>query len=201
MKAFRKIPAAAVLCIGAVVPLAGGCGCFPCAQSLYRPPPTPPPGAQSDAMWQRQEANAEASDFVVYQHEFELNGVRLNTFAEDHLRQMAVRLRAGADFPVIVERSMTSVRPESEFKYPVNPGPELDMQRREIVVRSLAAMGVGDAEQRVMVAPPLAAGFKATEALRAYGGGLGHGGQFGAGHGGFGGAFFGGGGGGGGGAF
>ena len=190
MKAIQKISPTMILWICALVPLVAGCQCYPPAHAPYQSPTTLPLGAQSDAMWQRQEANAEASDFVVYQHEFELNGVRLNTDGEDHLRQIAARLHGSADLPVVVERSMTSVREDSEFKYPVNPNPELDMQRRDVVVRCLAAMGVDDAEQRVVVAPSLAAGMKATEATRAYYQGLNQGGNFGTGYGGFGGSWF-----------
>ena len=98
--------------------LAGGCHGW----DSYRQPKIPPLGTQSDAIWQRQEANAEASDFVVYQHEFQLNGTRLNTDGEDHVKAIAARLLGGCDFPVIIERSTTSERADSEYKYPVNPG-------------------------------------------------------------------------------
>ena len=190
MKAFHETSPTTILWICALVLLTAGCQCHPSAHSLYRSPTTLPLGAQSDTMWQRQEANAEASDFVVYQHEFELNGIRLNTDGEDHLKQIAARLHGSVDLPVIVERSMTAVRADSEFKYPVNPDPELDMQRRDVVVRCLVAMGVDDADQRVVVAPSLAAGAKATEASRGYYQGLNQGGNFGAGYGGFGGSWF-----------
>jgi hypothetical protein len=86
---------------------------------------------------------------------------------------------------------MTTARKDTEFKFPVNPNPELDMQRRDIVVRALTAMGVRDADQRVVVAPPLAAGYMATEATKAYYQGLNQSGTFGSGYGGFGGAWFG----------
>jgi len=192
MKTFPKISAPPrgypVVWICALVLWAGGCQGW---QSWYRPPKVPPLGTQSDAIWQRQEASAEASDFVVYQHEFELNGTRLNTYGEDHVKAIAARLLGGCDFPVVVERSTTSERPDSEFKYPVHVNPQLDMQRRDIIVRSLAAMNVTDAEQRVMVAPPLAAGYTSMEAIRAYYIGINPAATFGAGRGGFGGAWFG----------
>jgi hypothetical protein len=69
------------------------------------------------------------------------------------------------------------------------------MRRREIVVRSLQAMGIADADDRVLVAPALAPGMKAYEAESAYGATIGR--Q--SGNSGFGGFFFGGGGSGGGG--
>lgn len=127
-----------------------------------------PLGAKSDVCWQRQEANAEMSDFVVYQHEFAYNQKRLNTDGEDHVRQIAARLLAGLDAPVVIERSMTAVREETEFKYPIHPNSELDLQRREVLVLSLTAMGISDADQRVVVAPAYVPGMKATEAAAAY---------------------------------
>lgn len=185
-----RISLAAACGIAAALPLLAGCCTGDCA-ARYKSPGIAPLGAQSDAIWQRQEANAEASDYVVYQHEFEMNGVRLNTDGEDHIRQIAARLRCHADMPVVVERSMTKVRPQTEFKYPVHPDPELDMQRRDVIVRLLLAMGIADAEQRVMVAPALAEGQNATEAGRSYYQGLNRGG-YGSGNSGFGGAWFGG---------
>jgi hypothetical protein len=92
----------------------------------------------------------------------------LNTAGEDHLKQVSERLLAGQDFPVVIERSMTTAREDTKYKYPVHPDPELDMKRREVVVRCLLALGVQDADSRVVVAPAFATGFKATEATRAY---------------------------------
>jgi uncharacterized membrane protein YgcG len=162
-------------------------GCGPWKE--LRRQPEPPLGTISDHIWQIQETNAEASDFVIYQHEFKLNQARLNMAGEDHVKQIAERLLAGQDFPVIVERGMTSVRENTKYKLPVHPSPELDMQRREVLVHALVTLGVADAEQRVSVAPALTPGYKATEAAGAYLRGMG-------GSGGFGGGGFGGGGGG-----
>ena len=166
MKTTKKTAVPAALWILGLLMSVGGCSCWPDKT------PTPPLGAQSDAIWRRQEASASASDFVVYQHEFLVDGVRLNMAGEDHLKSIAARLRAGAPLPVIVERSMTSERPGSEYHYPVNPNPELDKRRRDAVVGALAALGIANAEQCVVVAPPLAEGYTATEALRAYQRGL-----------------------------
>lgn len=148
-----------------------------------------PLGTISDSIWQNQEHNAEASEFVVYQHEFQLNGARLNTYGEDHVKQIALRLSQGQNFPVVVERSNTTARANTEYQYPVHPNPQLDLRRRDVLVRALAAMGVGDAEQRVVVAPAFAEGYRANEAIRAYqrgingygGRGFGYGGGFGGG--------------------
>jgi len=129
-------------------------------------------GAISDQVWCQQERNAEASDFVIYDHEFQGDGVRLNTAGEDHLKQIVARLQAGQNFPVLVERTMSSADPDSQYKYPVHPNPKLDMARREVVVRAMTTLGVADAEQRVVVSPALTAGMSSSEAEAAYQAGM-----------------------------
>ncbi len=156
----------AVVGIGlAALPLSG-CKAW---KEFYQQPTPPALGTNSDQLWQRQEANAERSDFVVYQHEFQLNGERLNTAGEDHVKKIAARLHAGQAEQVVVERSMMSPRADSVNHYPVHPNPELDMRRREIVVRCLEAMGIPDADQYVVVTPALATGLTGNEAEAAYG--------------------------------
>jgi hypothetical protein len=172
MRTSWNVARGAVLWLAALAPLAGGCHSGDARKDCCGPP-APPLGTLSDVIWRRQEIAGAASEFVVYQHEFELNDIHLNLGGEDHVKAIAARLHAGATLPVIVERSMTSVRPDSQFKYPINPSPELDMQRREVVVRALIAMAIPDAEQRVVVAPALTAGQTATEAARSYQQGLG----------------------------
>jgi hypothetical protein len=157
----------AALCLCLTASLAG-CSLF----DSDRKTPTPPLGVQSDEIWRRHEAGASASDFVIYQHEFELNGTRLNLGGQDHLRSIAARLHSGQPLPVVIERSMTSERPDSEFHYPVNPNPELDMQRRAAVAKCLIAMGIPQADHCVVVAPAMAEGYTATEAAAAYEQGL-----------------------------
>ena len=83
-------------------------------------------------------------------------GIRLNEYGEDHVRKIAENLRNGAMFPVVVERSQTSPRPGTKYKYPVHFNPDLDMKRREVVVRALTRMGIADADTRVVVAPAFA---------------------------------------------
>lgn len=156
-----------------------------------------PQGTLTDPIWIAQEENAEPSKFVMYQHEFVYNHARLNWAGEDHLKQIAARLHAGQNFPVLIERSTTSKREDTEYKYPVYLNPELDMCRRAVVVQALTALGVPDAEQRTVVSPALTRGFQDGESERAYqrsflfGGGNGN---FGGGFGGFSGGGIGGGG-------
>ena len=169
-------------------------GCAKRDAALYYEPPPPPEmlGTRVDEINLLQESNAEASKYVVYMHEFELNDVfegtnpgapRLNEAGEDHLKRIAHNLRRGGPYPVVIERSNTSAWPWTEFGYPIHYNPKLDMQRREVVVRALARMGVPDAEQRVVVAPAFAQPFTSQEAQSAYTIGVGGGGgaNFGAG--------------------
>ena len=155
--------------------------------------PAAPLGTLSDPVWQNQENNAEHSDFVIHEHEFIADTEYLNTLGEDHLKQIAARLAAGQDALVLVERSMNSARPETVHKYRVHPNPELDVKRRDIVVRSLLAMRIPDADTRTVIAPDLAPRYRAAETATSdfsdYGGGF----QNGGGGGGFGGGFGGGG--------
>jgi uncharacterized membrane protein YgcG len=183
-----------------------GCGRWRRVRSVYQqPPPATPLGTINDSVWQNQEGNAELSDFVIYMHEFQLdrNPTRLNDAGMDHVKEIAARLHTHPEFLVLIQRSLTSIKPDTEFEYPVNPNPEMDMARRDVVVRALTAMGVPNADQRVVVSHALTPGQKATEAQRDYnqalnsfGGMGGFGGGFGfGGFGGFGGGGFGGGGG------
>jgi len=149
-----------------------------------------PLGALSDPIWQKQEENAEASDFVIHEHEFVGNTIRLNADGENHLKQIAARL-PGTPFPVIVEASTMGTRATDTHGYPVHPDPELDLQRRELVVAALTNLGILEAEQRVVVGPALTPGFEDREAEAAYNrafngssnfsgfGGMGFGGGFG----------------------
>jgi hypothetical protein len=127
-------------------------GCYVQQQSQI--PPYPPLGTITDSMWKIQETHGEAADFIVWQHEFELNGLRINRAGEDHIKKIAVRIHQGEDtFPVIIERSMTSPQEGTKYEYPIHRNRELDLRRREVVVRVLENMGIADAESRVIVAP------------------------------------------------
>jgi len=158
-------------------------GCESPWKHYYQQPVAAPLGSISDSVWQRQEANAERSDFVVYEHEFAADSEFLNTGGEDHVKEIAARLAAGQDAQVLVERGSSSARAGTTHRYRVHPNPELDMRRREIVVRCLTAMGISDADLRVVVAPALAPSYTHGEGPGAYAGGAGAGG--------FGGFFFG----------
>jgi hypothetical protein len=173
-----------------------GCHHYHGARALYQPPPAVAPlGAISDPIWQSQEARAEASEFVIYQHEFEDDAPWLNFCGKSHVKQIAARLQYCPNMPVVIQPDMTKIDERTEFKYPVHPNPELDLKRREMIVLALQEMGVADAEKRVVVAPAWAEGFTAVEAQAVYNQALSGAGQFGGGFGfgGFGSSFGGGG--------
>ena len=151
-------------------------GCATAHDEVCIPPPAML-GTEVDQLMIQQERNAEFTKFVIPMHEFELNrtsgegrerGWRLNEFGEDHVKQIAAGLRAGQDFPVLVERSQTTALPDTDYKFPVHFSDELDLKRRTVVVAALERMGILDAEQRVIVAPAIAEGYTVNEAVRAY---------------------------------
>ena len=147
-----------------------------------------PLGTISDGVWSAQKQRGEASEFVMYEHQFGLRSERLTLDGEDHIKQIANRLLNGLDSPVVVERSMNSNQ-FGRFKYPVNPDPELDNLRRGVVVAALVELGIADADELVVVAPAFATHANGLEAESAFyrtlGGGF-SGNSFGGGFGGFG---------------
>jgi uncharacterized membrane protein YgcG len=126
-----------------------------------------PLGTISDSIWQQQEENAEASDFVVHEHEWVGNSSQLNAAGMDHVKQIAARL-CNVPFPVLIERSSMSVAPNTRHQFPVHNHEELDMERREFVSRALSQFGVQHADERVIVSPALTPGFQEFEAEQAY---------------------------------
>jgi len=191
LQRMRKISAAALL---------AGCGLsVGCHEHGVAVRPPQPLGTRINEIFQTQEENAEAAKYVIYMHEFELNeppragrarGWRLNDYGEDHVKQIAVNIKRGDAYPIVVERNQTSAKQDTEYKYPVHFNEELDRQRRDVVVAALEALGVPDAQALVVVAPAAAEGYSGVEAARTYQQGLnqqGFGGSFGGG--GFGGGF------------
>jgi hypothetical protein len=125
-----------------------------------------PLGQNSDAFWETQQTNAEAADFIFYDHEFTGETAYLAPGAKRHLEEVALRL-PHVPFPVVIEQSM------------FNAKPDLDLARRQTIVMQLARMGVANAEERVVIASAFAEGFTAIEGERTYyniiGGGFGGG--------------------------
>ena len=164
------------------------------SRALYQPPPPYATlGSISDSIWQQQERSGEAAEFIVYEHEFKLNEDRLNPLGLDHIKQIAYRLQQGQQFPIVVERGMTSPKAGTQFEYPVHFNPQLDNERRDMVVRALKLLRVPNADERVVVGQAYMPGVLATEAIGAYQRAASFGGLGGFGGGGFGGGGFGGG--------
>lgn len=168
----------------AVAGLAAGCIRD---RGLINPPA--PIGSTIDPMFQMQERNAEASDFVIHEHEFVGATTELNDAGRDHLSKIAARV-AMNDFPVLVVQSQISARDRDKYHFPVRRNEALDLERRTQVVALLAAMGVPDADSRVVISRYYGPGFQSFEAERAYFRGFGNAGGGGQGGGGGGGGFF-----------
>ncbi|MCH7687448.1 MAG: hypothetical protein IH899_12330 [Planctomycetes bacterium] len=163
MSAFRFSICLATATVLAV--LATGCCRDKCDYlGDFRPQPL---GTISDPIWQTQEFNAEASDFVINEHEFMGNTPRLNKGGEVHVKQIAARA-ADLPFPIIIEQSSMSPPAGDPEGVPVHGNDELDARRRQVIVSALSAHGVPDAENRVVIAPALTPGFSGFEAERAY---------------------------------
>jgi hypothetical protein len=118
-----------------------------------------PIGQVTDSFWETQQTNAEAADFIFYDHEFRGNTAELAPGAKKHLEQVALRLEH-VPFPVVIEQS------------PHNKQPEVDQARRRTIVEQLARIGVVNAEERVVVAEAFPEGLTAQEAEDSYYGGI-----------------------------
>ena len=99
-----------------------------------------PLGQVTDSHWETQQTNAEAADFIFYDHEFRydtkgrVDTAELTPGAKKHLMQVALRLEH-VPFPVVIEES------------PHNGRPELDQARRRTIVEQLGRIGVPNAEE------------------------------------------------------
>jgi hypothetical protein len=127
-----------------------------------------PLGQATDAFWETQQTNAEAADFIFFDHEFMGETANLSPAARRHLEEVALRL-PHVPFPVVIEESM------------YNAKPDLDLARRQSIVMQLARLGLANVEERVVIANAFAEGFTGIEGERTYyngilGGGFGGGG-------------------------
>ena len=161
------------------------------AKPLGAPIQAPPLGSVVDEANRIQEENAEFAKLIVYTHEFELNqprehidapwsqdsgssshrearGFRLNDYGMDHVKRIARQMQSGINQVIVVERSESSRRWDTLYQYPVHTNPELDEQRRQVVVAALESLGVTHADELVIVATAFPAGQHSTEASQAY---------------------------------
>jgi hypothetical protein len=114
-----------------------------------------PVGQVSDSFWETQQTNAEAADFIFYDHEFKGSTADLAPGGKKHLAQIALRLEH-VPFPVVIEES------------PHNARPDLDQQRRQTIVEQLGRLGLPNAEERVVVANAFPEGYTGIESESSY---------------------------------
>ncbi len=116
-----------------------------------------PLGQVTDAHWETQQTNAEAADFILYDHEFVGNTAKLTPKGQKHIVQMALRLEH-VPFPVVIEQS-----PDGRY-------PQVDAQRRQAVIEYLVQIGFEKEhiQNRVIIAPAFAPGLRAVEGEAAY---------------------------------
>ena len=127
-----------------------------------------PLGTLSDQVWKDQESNAEASDFVIHEHEWVANSESLNDMGINHLMRITARAPE-VPYPIVVEPSSQSVRRETTLhQFPIHNDVELDIRRREVIVNAMTQRNIMDATTRVMIGPATVPGFESIEGEDAY---------------------------------
>jgi hypothetical protein len=120
-----------------------------------------PLGQVTDSHWETQQTNAEAADFIFYDHEFRydtknrVDTAELTPGAKKHLMQVALRYEH-VPFPIVIEES------------PHNGRPELDQARRRTIVEQLGRIGIANAEERVVIANAFPEGYTGIESESSY---------------------------------
>jgi len=134
------------------------CGCRAQHEQKLSPPYDRPfpLGQVTDSSWETQQTNAEASDFIFYDHEFVGDTAELTLAGKKHLLQVALRLEQ-VPFPVVVEQTPTTRRNQP-----------LEAQRRQAIVDELTRLGLEMIDARVVVAPAIAPGITVLEGEAAY---------------------------------
>ena len=133
-------------------------------RGAYNGPPADRPfplGQVTDSHWETQQTNAEAADFIFYDHEFRydtknrIDTADLTPGAKKHLMQIALRAEH-VPFPIVIEES------------PNNARPELDQARRRTIVEQLGRLGVVNVEERVVIANAFPEGYTGVESEASY---------------------------------
>ncbi len=115
-----------------------------------------PPGTYVRVHADRMAQNAEASDFIIFLHEWTPGGISLGPAGQRHLLTMTNRL-VSEQYSVVIEQSRDSA---------------LDERRRAAVAKYLLENQIPDAENRVLVAVPNPEGIFAEETPRIFQGAL-----------------------------
>ena len=133
-------------------------------RGTYDGPPADRPfpvGQVTDAHWETQQTNAEAADFIFYDHEFRydtknrVDSAELTPGAKKHLMQVALRAEH-VPFPIVIEES------------PHNARPQLDQARRRTIIEQLGRLGLVNVEERVVVGNAFPAGYTGVESEGSY---------------------------------
>jgi hypothetical protein len=142
----------------------------------YGGPPYGPPhdrpfpvGQVTDSHWETQQTNAEAADFIFYDHEFrrETTGnhaetAQLSPLAKKKIEQVALRLEH-VPFPVVIEQL-----PRDHDAAKNHQKGLVEEARRRTVVEQLNRMGITNADERVVIANAFPEGITGIEAERSY---------------------------------
>lgn len=184
----------------ASMPALASCGhhdCLRCPDFSWRDVPAPP-GTYVCRWTKAQDERAEEADFVLHQHEWYQDGVKLGPEGRRHLDVIARRLQDGP-YTVVVEPSTPRYERNDDADSAIDRASQVDAQRRDYTVNYLLVAGIADAADRVVVDRPRDEGIAGNEARRLQGqlqngGGRGNGQGGGGANGGFGGGGFGGGG-------
>lgn len=127
-----------------------------------------PVGQVTDSHWETQQTNAEAADFIFYDHEFRYDTTKhvetaqLSPRAKKKLEQVALRLEH-VPFPVIIEEL-----PRTHDEAKNHEKGLLEEARRKTVVEQLNRLGVTNADERVVLSNAFPEGITGVEGERAY---------------------------------
>ena len=164
----------------APVALAAACLLIGCAETQqshkgYGGPPYGPPhdrpfpvGQVTDSHWETQQTNAEAADFIFYDHEFRYDTTRhvetaqLSPLAKKKLEQVALRLEH-VPFPVIIEEL-----PRNHDDAKNHEKGLLEHARRKTIVEQLNRLGITNADERVVISNAFPEGITGVEAEQSY---------------------------------
>ena len=127
-----------------------------------------PVGQVTDSFWETQQTNAEAADFIFYDHEFRYDTklhaetAQLSPLAKKKLEQVALRLEH-VPFPVIIEEL-----PRTHDEAKNHEKGLVEQARRKTIVEQLNRLGITNADERVVISNAFPEGYTGVEAERSY---------------------------------
>ena len=132
------------------------CGSAPglISRHFHKPVPMPAPlGTYMNGWRDAQAIAAEADQFVIYRQEWYQDGIKPGPYGGYHLERIKQRLPS-VPFQVIIE---VDLRDE-----------KINIARQSYVVNQLLAVGIADAQARVIIGYPRAEGLYGDEAARIF---------------------------------